>query len=91
MLRDRLVCRCKDQHLQCKLLAEPELTLDKAFKIAKAMEVMENETKDLQDAPTTAIYLLGRQAPANKQNLRKFEFQTIHQNSSKRCLSVTDV
>ena len=32
MLRDRLVCKCKDQRLQCKLLAEPELTFDKAFK-----------------------------------------------------------
>ena len=35
MLRDRLVCRCKDQRLQCKLLAELELTFDKAFKIVK--------------------------------------------------------
>ena len=71
MLRDRLVCRCKDQRLQCKLLAEPELTFDKAFKIAKAIEAAEKETKDLQDAQTTAVHLLGRQALANKRNLRK--------------------
>ena len=62
MLRDRLVCRCKDQRLQCKLLAEPELTFDKAFKIAKAMEVAEKETKDLQDTPANAVHLLKRQA-----------------------------
>ena len=72
MLRDRLVCGCKDQRLQCKLLAEPEMTFDKAFKIAKAMEAAEKETKDLQDAPTTTVHQLGRQAPANKRNLRNF-------------------
>ena len=38
MLRDRLVCGCKDQHLQCKLLAEADLKFDTAVKIAKAME-----------------------------------------------------
>ena len=47
MLRDRLVCGCKDQRLQCKLLAEPDLTFDKAFKIAKAMEAAEKEVRDL--------------------------------------------
>ena len=57
MLRDRLVCGCKDQHLQCKLLAEPELTFDnKAFKIAKAMKAAEKETKDLQNTPTTTVH-----------------------------------
>ena len=38
ILRDRLVCGCKDQRLQCKLLVESELSFGKAFKIAKAME-----------------------------------------------------
>ena len=47
MLRDRLVCGCKDQRLQCKLLAEPELTFDKAFKIVKAMEAAEKRDKRL--------------------------------------------
>lgn len=30
MLRDRLVCGCLDKRLQCKLLADPELTFAKA-------------------------------------------------------------
>ena len=70
MLRDRLVCGCKDQRLQCKLLAEPELTFDKAFKIAKAMEAAEKEAKDLQETPSTAVHQLGR-ATATKRNPRR--------------------
>ena len=38
MLRDRLVCGCKDSRLQCKLLAESDLTFERVFKQAKAME-----------------------------------------------------
>ena len=30
MLRDQLVCGCKDKALQCKLLSEADLTFDKA-------------------------------------------------------------
>ena len=70
MLRDRLVCGCRDQRLQCKLLAEPDLTFDKAFKIAKAMEAAEKEAKDLQETPSTAVYQLGK-AAANKRNPRR--------------------
>jgi len=70
MLRDRLVCGCKDQHLQCKLLAESDLTFEKAFKIAKAMEAAEKEAKDLQDTPGTAVNRLGRGA-SSRQTTRK--------------------
>ena len=39
MLQDQLVCDCKDPpHLQCKVLAEADLTFEKAFELAKAME-----------------------------------------------------
>ena len=41
MLRDRLVCGCKDSCLQCKLLAKSDLTFERAFKQAKAMEIAE--------------------------------------------------
>ena len=69
MLRDRLVCRCKDQHLRCKLLAEPDLTFDKAFKIAKVMEAAEKEARLAGHAPT-AVNQLG-QVGATKQNLKR--------------------
>ena len=41
VFHDQLVCECKHQRLQCKLLAEPDLTFDKAFKISKVMEATE--------------------------------------------------
>ena len=47
MLRDRLVCGCRDKRLQCKLLAEKDLTFDQALTIAKAVETAEKEAKDL--------------------------------------------
>jgi len=55
MLHDRLVCGYRDQHLQCKLLAEPNLNFEKAFKIAKAMETAERETKDLHKTPAAPV------------------------------------
>ena len=41
MLWNRLVCGCKDCCLQCKLLAEPYLTFEKAFKQVTSMEAAE--------------------------------------------------
>lgn len=49
MLWDHLVCGCKDSHLHSKLLAESDLTFEKAFKQAKAMETAERDLKGLQD------------------------------------------
>ena len=51
MLQYHLVCGCKDSRLQCKLLAEPDLTFEKAFKQATAMEAAEWDSKGLQDKP----------------------------------------
>lgn len=67
MLRDRLVCGCKDHRLQCKLLAEADLSFDKAFKIAKAMEAAEKEAKDLQDMPGVPVNRLSRGVPVKNQ------------------------
>ena len=48
MLRDRLVCGIADTRCQQRLLAEVELTFDKAFKLAQAMEVAERDSKQLK-------------------------------------------
>ena len=53
MLRDCLVCGYIDRRLQCKLLAEKDLTFDQALTIAKALETAEKETKDLQESSNT--------------------------------------
>ena len=67
MLRDRIVCGCRDKRLQCKLLAEPELTFAKAFATAKAMETAEREAKELHaDLPSTSQVHSLRDRPSRK-------------------------
>ena len=48
MLRDRLVCGVSDQTVQRRLLAEANLTFQKAYDIALAMEAAERNAKELQ-------------------------------------------
>ena len=46
MLRDRLVCGIEDPKIQRRLLAEPDLTFDKAFELALASESADKNAKD---------------------------------------------
>ena len=46
--RDRLVCGLKVENIQKRLLAETHLTLDKAVKIAVAMETASRDANELQ-------------------------------------------
>ena len=48
MLCDRIVCGIEDPKIQRRLLAEPELTFDKAFELAIASESADKNAKDLQ-------------------------------------------
>ena len=48
MLRDRLVCGVEDPRIQRRLLAESDLTFDKAFDLAVASESADKNAKDLQ-------------------------------------------
>ena len=48
MLRDRLVCGIEDPKIQRRLLAESDLTFDKAFELALASESADKNAKDLQ-------------------------------------------
>ena len=48
MLRDRLVCGIDNGPMQRRLLAETNLTLDKAVEIALAMESADRNARDLQ-------------------------------------------
>ena len=47
MLRDRFVCEVNDDHIQKRLLAEPELTFGKTQQLAQAIETADQDTKDL--------------------------------------------
>ncbi|XP_056089857.1 uncharacterized protein LOC130069774 [Rhinichthys klamathensis goyatoka] len=48
MLRDRLVCGINDDRIQRRLLAEADLTFEKALKVAQAMETANKDVRDLQ-------------------------------------------
>ncbi|TWW72848.1 hypothetical protein D4764_15G0002420 [Takifugu flavidus] len=48
MIRDRLVCGIVDDRIQRRLLSEPDLTFDKALKLAQAIETACKDVKDLQ-------------------------------------------
>eukprot|EP00731_Ephydatia_muelleri_P038059 Em0643g2a len=55
LLRDRLVCGIKNEHIQRHLLAEPHLTFTKAQDIALALESADRNTADLQQQVQAAV------------------------------------
>ena len=55
MLRDRLVCGIKDEHIQRRLLAEPNLAFKKAQDIAQALESADRNTADLQQQAQASV------------------------------------
>ena len=56
MLRDRLVCGINDDRVQRRLLAETDLTFERAFKIAVAAEAACKNAKDLQAKTPVACH-----------------------------------
>ena len=69
MIRDRLVCGVKHDTIQTRLLAEKELTFDKALQLAQAVEAAEMNSKVLKkgtvvvphDVPSEAKVLYAKQ------------------------------
>ena len=56
MIRDRLVCGIKDDALQKRLLAEPELTYEKALKLARCHETATQNVQDLKsEQPSQSV------------------------------------
>ena len=53
-LRDRLVCGMRNENIQKKLLSVAELTFDRAFEIAIAMETAARDAIELQNKPVNA-------------------------------------
>ena len=61
MLRDRLVYGIENSHIQQRLFAEPNLTLDKTVEISLAMESADRNAKDLQKTQLPAVNALSPQ------------------------------
>ena len=55
MLRDRLVCGIDDDRIQCRLLAERELSFEKAVEIALAHKMASKNLIDLDGKATGSI------------------------------------
>ena len=68
MLRDRIVCGCRDKRLQCKLLAEPKLTLETAFSTAQSMELAEKGSKDIRPAESQTVHAVQEGKKTHKQS-----------------------
>ena len=58
MLRDRLVCGVNHDTIQRKLLAEPDLTYEKAYTLAQAIEASERDSLDLKGSKNSSAPLL---------------------------------
>ncbi|XP_026176653.1 zinc finger CCHC domain-containing protein 9 [Mastacembelus armatus] len=54
MLRDRIVCGINDERIQRRLLAEENLTFEKALSIAVSVEAANKNAQDLQN-PNTSV------------------------------------
>lgn len=61
MLRDRLVCGVQHEGIQRKLLSEKDLTYDKAYTLAQAIEAAERDSKNLKTMDKSSLILPGKQ------------------------------
>ena len=52
-LRDRLVCRIQSEAIQKRLLAEADLTLQKAYEVAQGIEAASKQASELRASSRT--------------------------------------
>ena len=62
MIRDRLVCGVNDGRIQRRLLADPDLTFEKAMALAQAMEAADKNVHDLQASTGQSLHAIHRLA-----------------------------
>ena len=89
MLCDRLVCGINDSRMQHRLLAEPDLDYDKAFKIVLAMESAAENTSSLEKTASQAtggsdnsVHRVGRSKRPSKSHGDSSKHQEPSQDSS---------
>ena len=66
MLRDRLMWVMRDASIQKKLLSEPDLTLDRAIRIAQSMETAEQNLKEMDSEAHKAIHYMSKKQNTGK-------------------------
>lgn len=77
-LRDRLVCGIHSHSIKRKLLAEDNLTFERAYEIAQAMELAEGQLKsmDVESRPESSLQTVSENI--DKLQLRKREYSGNH-------------
>ena len=65
VLCDRLICGIQDSRIQRRLLAEPDLTFGKAFKLAQALESADRDAKTLLAVPPSVHAVTDSRNPQN--------------------------
>ena len=83
MLRDRLVCGINDENTQRLLLAEKELTYDKALEIARSQETAVQNVQTLRGMQSRAVPLTSQGPPTEPINALKSGKQ-LHRQSAGR-------
>ena len=63
MLCDRLVCGVEEPKIQQRLLAEPDLSYDKAFELALALQSSDKNAKDLQPTASPTFNQVQHKSP----------------------------
>jgi len=75
MLRDRLVVGIKDDRIQRRLLAEPELNFTKTLEIATGMETAAKNAKEIQTQESaTASNTVNKMSQRNSVRAKKEGF-----------------
>ena len=63
MLSDKLVCGVEEPKIQQRLLAEPDLSFDKAFELTLASESADKNAKDLQPTALPTVNRVQHKKP----------------------------
>ena len=87
-LRDRLVCGMADTAIQRRLLGESDLSFDKAFQLALAMESAATNAAQLHTKDTTVYYADADKVSTRKQCSHKVKKRDSHSFAGESMLQV---
>ncbi len=82
MLRDRIVCGVNNEAIQRKLLAERDLTYDRAFAIAQGSELADRNMREIRKPQSNSLPI--KQEPVHKIQARGQRAKSQHRRSQLR-------
>ena len=89
LIRDRIMCRMKDEVCRARLLRESGLTLKKAINICRAQEMSTKQLKSLKGSEKQAVAAIRKSTSSRKSsspwNTKRTENQRPESTSGKSC------